>query len=289
MIKPALAVLALLAGAQDRAGLETLMSRARDSQLALEDRVAAIRDLRLQSQDREEAARLLRELASNGGEPVAVRRRAVQSLGWIVGNPKSRSYAATFDALKKIYEGDASPAVRAMALMALHFETHDPRNKAFRGWMLGIARDRGLKSEVRVGAAWALGTASTYPEVTAGLRRLVEDSSEAPDVRTQALKSLHLFMSRSEIWSRALDMAQDARLEVELREAATLFLWAAKSKEKTVEEALRRLADDSSDRIRKAAVLALDESLWSRPDILRYFRFRNDPILRRPFEVLELE
>lgn len=285
MIKTGVMIVVLYCAVQD----DALITRARDSQANVADRLVAIRDLRLHSQDGDEAARLLRELARNSGELPAVRRRAAQSLGWIVGNPKCRPYAETVDALKKIYEEDSSPSVRAMALMALHFATHDPRQKTFRGWMLGIARDRALKPEVRVGAAWALGTSSTYPEVTTGLRSLVEDSTEAPDVRTQALRSLHLFMSRRESWSTALELAQDARLDVELREAATLFLWTAKTKEKEVDEALRRLAADSSDRIRKAAVMALDVSLWNRPEILRYFRFRNDPILRRPIEVLELE
>lgn len=285
MIKSGVMIVALFCVVQD----DALMTRARDSQVAPADRLAAIRDLRLRSQDGEEAARLLRELATNGGESPEIRRRAAQSLGWIVGNPKCRPYAATVDALKKVYEEDSSPSVRAMALMALHFATHDPQSKPIRRWMLGIARDRGLKPDVRVAAAWALGTASTYPDVTPALRSLVEDSSESPKVRAQALKSLHLFMSRREFWSTALELARDARLDVDLREAATLFLWAAKTKEKTVEDALRTLANDSSDRIRKAAVLALDDSLWNRPDILRYFRFRNDPILRRPIEVLELE
>ena len=46
---------------------------------------------------------------------------------------------------------------------------------------------------------------------------------------------------------------------------------------------------DFPERIRKAAVMSLDESLWNRPEILKYFRFRNDSVLRRPIEVLELE
>lgn len=274
---------------QDRDALNALMAAARDPQLSIPDRTAAIRDLRTHAQNREEAARLLRELAMNKAEPEPVRRRAAQSLGWIIGNPRSRQYGSTRETLTEVYGQDPSPSVRAMALKALHFATHDPANKDIRAWMLGIAQDRASSAEVRVGALWALASASTYDEVTPALRTLVEASDESPQVRAQALRSLHLFMNRRECWSPALAIALDPGLDVDLRETATLFLWTAKSREKSVEEGLRRLAGDPSDRIRKAALMALDESLSHRQEILRAFRFRNDYILRRPIDVLEYE
>jgi hypothetical protein len=279
-----LIALAILAGLQDRSAL---IASARNPEAALADRIAAIRELRVHSQNNDEVARLLRDLASNESE--AIRRRAVQSLGWIVGNPRCRPYAATVEALKKVYEGDSSPSVRAMALKALHFATHPPEAGTFRSWMIGLARDRALKTEVRVAAAWALATASTYADVTPALKSLFQDSAETPEVRAQALKSLHLLMADRECWEPALQVAEDIRQDLDLREAAVLFLWSAKSRESSVKDALTRLAADFPERIRKAAVMSLDESLWNRPEILKYFRFRNDPILRRPIEVLELE
>jgi hypothetical protein len=283
-MKLGLIALVIVVGSQERG---VLLATARNGEAALPDRIAAIRELRAHSQNSDEVARLLRDLAANESE--AIRRRAVQSLGWIVGNPRCRPYAATVAALKKVYEEDSSPSVRAMALKALHFAAHPPEAGTFRAWLIGLARDRALKTEVRVAAAWALATASTYDDVKPALKSLFEDSAETPEVRAQALKSLHLFMADRECWEPALRVAEDIRQDLDLREAAVLFLWSAKSRESTVKDVLKRLAADFPERIWKAAVFALDESLWNRPEILKFFRFRNDPLLRRPIEVLELE
>jgi len=186
---------------------------------------------------------------NNRNELVEVRYQAIKTLSRVTNYPQ---VAQTLE--RYATDPTAPPAFRAISYKALYGQAAgnpQVRSMLMRGLTAAEPSPEGM-----MGAIWALGQASHYPEVAQALMRVATVHPNMA-IRVEAVRSLYRGMSRPEVRMAIARTAGNALTDPALRYPAILALSAVQTPQHTL--VLQNIAQrDPNPLLRQAAIMAMD-------------------------------